>query len=113
MESEAMLVLSFFWLIMGAGVGALSVAAGWGFDGEGWSRRNSWLATMGIGALAALIGGWLGNLLFDRYYTTPTALWVSVVVAALSPHLIERMRKRSQAKSGEESQSKMNPMNTI
>ncbi|HKD73984.1 MAG TPA: hypothetical protein VKB76_00760 [Ktedonobacterales bacterium] len=92
-----MLLLSFFWLLIGAGVGALSVAAGWGFAGEGWSRRNIWLATMGVGALAALIGGWLGNLLFDRYYTTPTALWVSVLGSALSPRLIGRMKHLPQA----------------
>ncbi len=101
MAGEVMLFLSIFWLLMGAGIGALSVAAGWGFAGEGWSRRIIWLATMGVGALAALIGGWLGSLIFDRFFTTPTALWVSVLAAALSPRLIGRwLAKREQGPAG-------------
>lgn len=90
-----MLLLSCLWILIGAGIGALAIAAGWDCAGAGWSRRDAWLATLGIGIVTALIGGWLGSLIFDRYYTTPTALWVSVV-GVVAAHNLIRWRRRIQ-----------------
>jgi hypothetical protein len=77
-------------LMLGAGIvmGALAVAARFGLAsatgiGQG-ARWSGWL-TVGIGALAAVIGGWLGALVFGRLYGLPTALWVSALCATLLP----------------------------
>jgi hypothetical protein len=45
--------------------------------------------------LAALLGGWLGTLLWGRLFGTPTALWVAVLVVALGPWLFTRLRPRA------------------
>jgi len=53
---------------------------------------------LGVGALAALTGGWLGVLLLERNVATAMALWVAVLGIAL-PWLVTRewLKARSAA----------------
>ncbi len=80
-----MLVLSLFWLLLGCLIGALANAAR--------LRPASWgsLVPLGVGALAALLGGWLGTLLLGRYVATSVALWVAVVGVVLVSWLVRGM----------------------
>lgn len=77
-----MLALSLVWLGTGALVGLLALAArlapvnaniglgSWG----GWG----WLVAPLLGALVALVGGWLALLLLDHVFATCVAIWLSV-----------------------------------
>jgi hypothetical protein len=81
-----MLALSLFWMALGVLTGALANAArlrptSWG--------RHGWLPMLGVGALAALTGGWLGILLLERNVATAMALWVAVLGITL-PWLVTR-----------------------
>jgi uncharacterized membrane protein YeaQ/YmgE (transglycosylase-associated protein family) len=81
-----MLVLSSVWFVLGILIGALANAArlrptSWG--------RHGWLLMLGVGALAALLGGWLGVLLLERNIATALALWVAVLGVTL-PWLVTR-----------------------
>lgn len=84
-----MLIVSLIWVIIGVIAGLLSVAARLGFPG-----RNGWKLSVVLGAGAALIGGWLGTLVFSRLYGTPTALWVSALAVAVVPWASTRLRRR-------------------
>lgn len=92
-----MFVLSLIWLAMGLVVGALGLGArlrpaAWG--------RSGWLTLLGVGAAAGLCGGWLGALVFGRYFGVATALWVSVLVVVMAPWLSDRLirtRRRTTA----------------
>jgi hypothetical protein len=86
-----MLLLSLFWLLLGLLIGALSLAAR--LRPAGWGRWG-WLMLLGVGALAALLGGWLGTLLYSRLFGTPTALWFAIFIIVLV-WLVERRRQRS------------------
>jgi uncharacterized membrane protein YeaQ/YmgE (transglycosylase-associated protein family) len=85
-----MLLLSLFWLLLGLLIGALSLAAR--LRPAHWGRRG-WLILLGVGALAALLGGWLGTLLYSRLFGTPTALWFAIFIIVLVC-LVERLRRR-------------------
>ena len=80
-----MLILSLFWLLIGLIIGALANAAK--LRPASWVRGRR-LGMLGLGALAALLGGWLGTWLFGTLFATPTAVWVAVLVVALLPWLI-------------------------
>jgi hypothetical protein len=89
-----MLLFSLIWLALGLVVGVLGLGARlrpvvWG--------RWGWLIVMGIGALAALLGGWLGALLLGKLFGTPAALWVAILAVFL-PWLVERLRHRAQSR---------------
>jgi uncharacterized membrane protein YeaQ/YmgE (transglycosylase-associated protein family) len=86
-----MLILSLFWLLLGLLIGALALAAR--LCPASWGRRG-WLVTLGVGASAALLGGWIGTLLLGRLFGTPTALWVAILVIFLT-WLMERFRRRA------------------
>jgi len=43
---------------------------------------------LGLGALATLLGGWLGTLVFGTLFATATAIWLAVLGVALLPRLI-------------------------
>jgi uncharacterized membrane protein YeaQ/YmgE (transglycosylase-associated protein family) len=86
-----MLALSLFWLLVGLVVGALGLAAR--LRPAAWTR-NGWLKLLALGAVAGLLGGWLGTFFFGRYFGTPTALWVSVVAVAMAPLVVSRLRTR-------------------
>jgi len=81
-----MLVLSLFWVVLGILIGALANAAG--LRPSSWNRQGR-LLMLGVGALAALLGGWLGVLLLERNVATALALWVAVFGVTL-PWLLTR-----------------------
>ena len=86
-----MILLSLIWLALGVIVGALALAAR--LRPASWGRRG-WLLLLGVGALAALLGGWLGALLLGRLFGTPTALWVAIL-AVLLAWLVARLRAQA------------------
>ncbi len=88
-----MFMLSLVWLALGLLIGALALAAR--LRPAAWGRRG-WLLLLGMGALGALLGGWIGALLLGRLFGTPTALWVAIL-AVFVPWLVERLRGRSKA----------------
>lgn len=81
-----MLVLSSVWFVLGILIGALANAAR--LRPASWDRHG-WLLMLGVGALAALLGGWLGVLLLERTVATALALWVAVLGVTL-PWLVTR-----------------------
>ncbi len=87
-----MLILSLLWLLIGMLIGAL--ANGARLRPASWGRRG-WLYTLGVGALAALLGGWISALLLGVQFATATAIWVAVVGVTLVSWLGARVRTRS------------------
>jgi uncharacterized membrane protein YeaQ/YmgE (transglycosylase-associated protein family) len=84
-----MLVLSLFWFVLGILIGALANAAR--LRPSSWSHHGR-LVMLGVGALAALLGGWLGVLLLERNVATAMALWVAVLGITL-PWLVMQARE--------------------
>jgi uncharacterized membrane protein YeaQ/YmgE (transglycosylase-associated protein family) len=80
-----MLILSLLWLVIGLLIGALANVAK--LRPRAWQHRG-WLAMLGLGALSALIGGWLGTWILSALFATATAIWVAIVGVALLPRLI-------------------------
>ena len=80
-----MLILSLFWLLIGLLIGALANAAK--LRPTAWVRQGR-LGMLGIGALGALLGGWLGTLLLSSLFATAAAIWIAVLSVALAPRLI-------------------------
>lgn len=80
-----MLILSLLWVILGLLIGALANAAK--LRPAAW-ERGGWLAMLGLGALTALLGGWLGTWIFSALFATATAIWIAVIGVALLPRLI-------------------------
>ncbi len=80
-----MLLLSLIWLFIGLLIGALANEAK--LRPLGWVR-SGWLCMLGLGALATLLGGWLGTLVFGTLFATATAIWLAVLGVALLPRLI-------------------------
>jgi uncharacterized membrane protein YeaQ/YmgE (transglycosylase-associated protein family) len=86
-----LILLSLFWLLLGLMIGALANAAK--LRPASWERLG-WLRMPGLGALFALIGGWLGVLLLGRYFATGMALWVGVLGVTVVPWVMVRVRAR-------------------
>jgi uncharacterized membrane protein len=82
-----MLILSLFWLLIGLFIGALAIAAK--LRPAAWVSGGR-LAMLSLGALAALLGGWLGTWLFGSLFATATAVWVAVLGVALLRRLITK-----------------------
>ena len=82
-----MLLLALLWLGLGAFVGVLAVAAR--LTPPRWERLR-WQVTPALGAVAALVGGWLGALLLDHIFASFAALCVSVAVIALSARIVRQ-----------------------
>ena len=80
-----MLILSLFWLLIGLLIGALANAAK--LRPVAWVRGGR-LSMLGLGALLALLGGWLGTWLLGALFATATAIWIAVLGVALLPRLI-------------------------
>jgi hypothetical protein len=80
-----MLILSLFWLLIGLLIGALANAAK--LRPATWVRGGR-LGMLGLGALVALLGGWLGTWLLGSLFATATAIWIAVLGVALLPRLI-------------------------
>ncbi len=91
-----MLILSLFWLLLGILIGALASATRLRPASSSWGHRG-WLVMLAVGALAALIGGWLGALLLGRYVATAVALWVAVLGVVVLPWLVAWVRTRFRA----------------
>jgi hypothetical protein len=85
------------WVALGALAGALANAAR--LQPAAWGRRG-WLAMIGLGMGAALVGGWLGVVLLGAFYGTGAALWVGVVGVVVVPRLIGWVRARMAASTG-------------
>lgn len=83
-----MLILSLLWIVLGLLIGALANAAK--LRPPTW-KRAGWLAMLGVGALSALIGGWLGIWILSSFFATASAVWVAVIGVAL-PRLLIRNR---------------------
>ena len=79
-----MLALFLLWLLIGLLTGALANAAK---IRPASSTRWRWLILPGIGAVAALVGGWVGMLFVGQYFATGSALWVGVL-GVMIPGLI-------------------------
>ena len=84
-RGATILILSLFWLLIGMFIGALAITAK--LRPAAWVRGGR-LGMLGLGALAALLGGWLGTWLFGTLFATATAIWVAVLVVALLPRMI-------------------------
>ena len=80
-----MLILSLLWLLIGLLIGALANAAK--LRPATWVRGGR-LRMLGLGALVALLGGWLGTWLLGALFATATAIWIAVLGVALLPRLI-------------------------
>ena len=77
-----MLSLSILWVVLGLAIGLLAVAAGLGPTRSG---PNNWRILLVIGVLAGLAGGWLGTLLFGRFFGTATSAWIAVLAVVVIP----------------------------
>jgi len=91
-----MLALSVLWLLIGAVIGL--IAHGARLRPAAWARWG-WRALPALGALAGLIGGWLGTVVYGRLFGTSAALWIAVVGVSIGPWLIEWLRGRPWARS--------------
>ena len=81
-----MLALSLFLLLIGIIIGAIANSAR--LQPETWKCwRRGWLLLPAIGAVAALVGGWIGVLLIGEYLATGCALGVGVVAVVVIPGL--------------------------
>jgi hypothetical protein len=80
-----MLILSLIWVALGLLIGALANAAK--LRPAAWARGGR-LRMLGLGALVALLGGWLGTWVLGALFATATALWIAVLGVALLPRLI-------------------------
>jgi hypothetical protein len=80
-----LLLLSLLWLLIGLIIGALANAAK--LRPAAWIRGGR-LSMLGLGALVALLGGWLGTWLLGSLFATYTAIWIAVLGVALLPRLI-------------------------
>lgn len=85
------------WLLLGLLAGALAYAARWGLRAVGLTGRTAFLATLGLAVAAAFLGAGLGWVIFGRFFATPMALWVAVLVASGGPWLFQRIRERRAA----------------
>jgi len=83
-----MLILSLIWLGLGVVIGSVALAARLAPVGRG---RLGWLA-LAPGAVAALLGGWLGSMLLDRIEASLVAVWVSILAVSVVGLLARRQR---------------------
>jgi hypothetical protein len=95
------LTLSLVWLAGGAIVGGLVWLAALRPPLRARSRWWSPWTLLAAGALGGLAGGWLGTALFGRFFGSPAAAWVAVVVVIASPWVVARLsRDRGHKASG-------------
>ena len=80
-----MLLLSLFWVVLGLLIGALANAAK--LRPAAWVHGGR-LGMLGLGALVAVLGGWLGTWVLGTLFATATALWIAVLGVALLPRAI-------------------------
>lgn len=90
-----MLTLSLLWLGLGVVIGGVALLAR--LAPAGWGRWR-WLALPALGALAALLGGWLGALLLDRIQASLVAVWVSILAIGVMALLARRRALTTQTR---------------
>ena len=77
-----MFSLSILWVVLGLVIGSLAVAARLV---PARSRPYNWRLLLLIGGLAGLAGGWIGALLFGRFFGTATSAWIAVLAVVIIP----------------------------
>jgi hypothetical protein len=82
-----MLALSLIWILLGLLIGSLALGGRLRLD---INVRHSWALLLLIGAVAALAGGWLGTLVFGRFFGTAASAWVAVLAVVLIPWIVNR-----------------------
>jgi hypothetical protein len=90
-----MIALLLLWTGLGLMVAAVARAA------RPWPMAMPlprWRVLLAEGALAGLLGGWLGSLVFGRFYGAPNALWFSAVLLVAGPWLLPRLRAWQRAR---------------
>ena len=92
-----MLMLSLIWLVGGLVMGWLVRAAALPAPRKA-PRWPLWRYTV-TGAVAALLGGWLGSLLLGSLFGSPVALWVGVLVSGAAPYASGIIRQAISARS--------------
>lgn len=84
------------WAALGILIGALALAAR--LKPADWGRRG-WLWMLALGAGSALLGGLLGFWLLGRLFSTPSALWIAVLVSCV-PGLYKRLARKYASNTG-------------
>jgi MFS family permease len=82
------------WLIGGIIMGALANGARLSFHARWRTLPHAGWLLVGLGALAALVGGAVGTWLSGPLFGWPWALWVAGVVAVAGPWVWERIQAR-------------------
>lgn len=82
-----MFSLSILWVLLGLVIGLLAVAARRDCKRSG---STNWRILLLIGILAGLAGGWLGTLLFGRFFGSATSAWVAVLAVVVIPWAVGR-----------------------
>ena len=80
-----MLLVWLAWVVCGAVIGLIAAAAH--ITPAAWSAP--WRLAL-LGAGAALVGGWLGTLVWGSIFATSAALWVAVVGVVVVPRVWAR-----------------------
>lgn len=70
------------WVLAGAIIGLLAAAA----HIVPSAMAGPWRLAL-VGACCALVGGWLGTLIWGSLFATSAALWIAVVGVALVPRV--------------------------
>ena len=83
-----MLALSLLWLVLGGLIGLLAWA---GHVRLAQLQRRGWAGLLAIGVVAALVGGWLGALVFGRFFGTATAVWLAVLAVVCVPWTLNHL----------------------
>jgi hypothetical protein len=89
-----MLMLSLIWLVGGLVIGWLVWAAALPSPRGAAARWRLWRYAA-TGAVAALVGGWLGSLLLGELFGSPAALWICVLATAAAPYVSNMIRRSS------------------
>jgi len=84
-----MLALSLLWIVIGLLIGALAVA---GQVIPVKRRSFAWPLLLAIGVPSALLGGWLGTIVYGRFFGTATAVWVATLAVIILPWTLNRLR---------------------
>ena len=85
-----MFTLSILWVLLGLLVGALGIAARRGAPRSHQSGSYDWRIILVIGALAGLAGGWLGTLVFGRFFGAATSAWIATLAVVVIPWAARR-----------------------
>lgn len=85
-------LLSLLWFALGALLGGLVLLAGWAPRWVAGPRWRRWVATLGLGAFTALVGGWLASFVLDRLVATLAAQWLAIMVLGVARWWTTRAR---------------------